>query len=236
MGGTVDDVYWRATAPASLGERLAIRARERIYADFVALCRPGPDDTILDVGVSDVVTDAANHLERVHPHPHRITAVGLGEGDGFRAAYPEVAYRRVEANRPLPFPDACFDFAVSNAVLEHVGGVERQKAFVAELARVARRVFFTVPHRFFPVEHHTAIPLLHWSDATFRLACRLTGNDRWAKPENLILMTRARLEACRPPGVAARSGTTGIGPGPFASNLWLLLGDDAEPAPRPPAP
>ena len=86
-------------------------------------CRPGRDDTILDVGVSDVVNDAANMLERKYPHPERITAAGLGEGDAFRAAYPKVTYRRIEANRPLPFADKAFDIAVSNAVLEHVGSV-----------------------------------------------------------------------------------------------------------------
>ena len=71
--------------------------------------------------MSDVVNDAANMLERKYPHQDRITAVGLGEGDAFTGRYPKAAYHRIEANRPLPFADKAFDFAVSNAVLEHVG-------------------------------------------------------------------------------------------------------------------
>jgi hypothetical protein len=30
------------------------------------------------------------------------------------------------------------------------------------MAREARRTFISVPHRFFPIEHHTAIPFVHW--------------------------------------------------------------------------
>ena len=73
--------------------------------------------------------------------------------------------------------------------------------FVGELCRVARRVFITVPNKFFPVEHHTALPLAHYQPHTFKMACRLTGQDDWANDENLILMTRKRLRR-----IAARLG------------------------------
>jgi hypothetical protein len=219
----VDTRYYQVATPGSLAERLVIRARREILATFLRETAAGSHSTIVDVGVSDVVGDAANALERDFPHPQNITAAGLGEGAAFRAAFPTVAYHRIEAGAPLPFPDRSFDIATANAVLEHVGSPEAQRRFVAELARVGRVAFLAVPHRFFPVEHHTGLPLAHWSDATFRLACRLTGKQDWAQPENLILMSRSRLRALWPhPG--ARIGTTGIGLGPFSSNLYLLIG------------
>lgn len=52
-------------------------------------------------------------------------------------------------------------------MIEHVGSREAQKAFVAELARVAKVVFLTAPNRWFPVEHHTGLPLAHYHPATF---------------------------------------------------------------------
>src|SRR5262245_55684541 len=142
----VDAKYYAAVPPRSLGERLTIAARDRIYDDFIRCCRPAPEDTILDVGVSDVVNDAANLLERKYPHPARITALGLGEGADFSAAFPSVAYRRIAANESLPFADKSFAIAASNAVLEHVGSRQNQVRFVAELMRVAHKVFITVPH------------------------------------------------------------------------------------------
>jgi hypothetical protein len=223
----VDAKYYAATPPRSLGERLTIAARDRIYADFLAYCAPRPDDAVLDIGVSDVVNDAANMLERSYPHPGRITALGIGDGREFQVAFPAVGYRRIAPNQPLPFADKSFAIATSNAVLEHVGSPAAQALFVRESIRVARKVFITVPHRYFPVEHHTAIPLLHYGDASFAVACRLLGKSEWAQEQNLILMSRRRLRALAPPhAVIAR---TGLRLGPLSSNLLLFI--DAERTP-----
>jgi hypothetical protein len=221
LAGPVDGKYYEVAKPASLAEKIAIRARDRIYTDFMRLCRPAAQDSVLDVGVSDVVGEAANVLERRYPYPQRITAVGLGSGEDFHAAYPAVTYRQIEANQKLPFDDGAIDIVTSNAVLEHVGSAEGQRRFVAELMRVGRRGFVTVPHRFFPVEHHTGIPLLHWTDLSFALACRLLGKQAWSQQDNLILMSRSRLRAACPAGVNVRVGATGLLLGPFSANLYL---------------
>jgi SAM-dependent methyltransferase len=218
----VDEKYYQVVAPRSLSERLLIAARDRIYEDFLRLTRPVAADTILDVGVSDVINEGANLLERKYPHGERITAVGLGEAREFQAAFPRTAYRQVQAGAPLPFADDTFDIATSNAVLEHVGSHSAQVAFVNELLRVARRVFITVPHRFFPVEHHTAIPFLHYTDTSFALACRALGKDEWTDPKNLILMSRLRLAGLVPRGVSSLVGNTGLLLGPMSSNLYLF--------------
>jgi hypothetical protein len=219
----VDEKYYQAVAPQSLSERLMVLARDRIYADFLRCCRPTAADTILDVGVSDVVNDAANMLERKYPHPERVTAAGLGTADDFRKAFPAVTYRQIAPNQPLPFADKAFAIATSNAVLEHVGSARNQAFFVAELARVAEKVFISVPHRYFPVEHHTAIPFLHFCDGSFAAACRWFGKSEWADEANLILMSRQRLHAAVPAGMPAAISWTGIPLGPFSSNLFLFI-------------
>jgi hypothetical protein len=156
-----------------------------MYADFLRILVPVPSARLLDMGVSDVVGEGANMLERLYPYPDHITAAGLGEGQHFRAAFPTV---QIKPSRPLPFKYGEFDIACANAVLEHVGARELQRSFIRELARVGRRVFLTVPHRYFPVEHHTAIPLLHFTDPTFRLATpagRTTSRRRRALPRTI---------------------------------------------------
>lgn len=217
----VDKKYYQAIPSHSLSEKLAIAARDRIYDDFIRCCRPAPRDTILDVGVSDVVNDAANMLERKYPSPDRITAVGLGEGGEFRAAFPKTAYIRIEPNQPLPFADKSFTIATSNAVLEHVGSGRHQSVFVSELMRVAHKVFISVPHRYFPVEHHTGIPFLHFWDRTFAPACRYLGKSEWADEGNLILMSRDRLKSLAP--AHAVIAHTGLNLGPLSSNLMLFV-------------
>ncbi|MEZ5099656.1 MAG: methyltransferase domain-containing protein [Thermoleophilia bacterium] len=61
-----------------------------------------------------------------------------------------------------PFADGAFDLYVSNAVVEHVGAEAAQRRFVHEAVRVAGSVFLTTPNRWFPLEVHTRLPLVHW--------------------------------------------------------------------------
>ena len=220
----LDRKYYQAVPAQSLSEYVLIAARDGIYEDFVEYCRPRANDRILDVGVSDIVNDAANMVERKYPYPDRITAAGLGAAGEFRETFPKVTYTQIEANRPLPFADKHFDIATSNAVLEHVGSRQSQEFFVREMLRVAHRVFISVPNRWFPVEHHTGIPLLHYWNASFRLACDWFGRGAWTDEANLILMSKRSLSSLAPAGVLWRAGYTGIPLGPFSSNLFILFG------------
>ena len=224
VSDTLDQKYYQAVPAQSLSESVLIAARDGIYEDFLEQCRPRASDRILDVGVSDIVNDAANLVERKYPYPDRITAAGLGAADKFRETFPKVTYTRIEANRPLPFADKHFDIATSNAVLEHVGSQQSQEFFVREMLRVAHRVFISVPNRWFPVEHHTGIPLLHYWNASFRIACDWFGRSAWTDEANLILMTRSSLAALAPAGVPWRAGYPGIPLGPLSSNLFILFG------------
>ena len=222
--GLLDSRYYDASGPGTLAERVVVQARDRIYAQFLEICRPGPDDLILDVGVSDVVSDSANVLERKYAYPERVTAAAIGEAVEFRKAFPKVAFRQIEPNKPLPFADKSFDIATSNAVIEHVGSYEDQAFHIAELSRVARKVFITAPNRFFPIEHHTAIPLAHFWRPTFELACRALGKAEWLDPDILILVDRARLARMAP---QAQTGYAGLPLGPFSSNLYLYIDQTA---------
>ena len=224
MDVLVDEKYYEVAKPASVAERLLIAARDRIFDDFVERNRPGPLTTIVDVGVSDVISNGANLLERRHPYPQNITACGLGDGADFRRAFPKIEYVKIGANKRLPFSDNTFDIATANAVLEHVGNEENQQFLINELVRIAKRVFVTVPNRFFPIEHHTAVPLMHYTDRGFEMACGLLNKSSWTDETNLILMTRKKLwslAAHLPRNVSV--GYTGLRMGPFSSNLYLAV-------------
>jgi 2-polyprenyl-3-methyl-5-hydroxy-6-metoxy-1,4-benzoquinol methylase len=96
----------------------------------------------------------------------------------------------------LPFADQSFDVVHSSAVLEHVGSARNQERFVAECSRVARRtIFLTTPNRWFPVELHTSLPLLHWLPKwTFRGILASTRLRFFADEANLNLLSQSELK------------------------------------------
>ncbi len=146
----------------TIAHTVSKRSRERKWAQFLVLMTPGPDDRVIDVGVNTIeYSEADNYLERRYAYPKNITAVGV-ETDfrEFKRRYPEVTAVTSDGTR-LPFEDDSFDIACSNAVIEHVGGREKQLTFLRELYRVGKRGYMTTPNRLFPVEVHTRIPLLH---------------------------------------------------------------------------
>jgi SAM-dependent methyltransferase len=219
-----DNRYYREVQPGTLAAKLFVVARERIFRDFMNRMAPAPSEKILDVGASDIVAVGANMLEQLYSFPQNITACGIGIGLEFKSAFPIVQYRQISPNLPLPFQDDSFDVVTSNAVLEHLGSFENQELFIRDLCRIGKRVFITVPNRHFPIEHHTAIPVAHYSDDMFRLACRITNKTEWSDQNNLTLTSRKRL--WRLAATVSRStavGYTGLLLGPLSSNLYLAI-------------
>jgi SAM-dependent methyltransferase len=150
-----------------LTDAVSLRSRKRKLRLLLDELRPTAETTVLDVGADELKFGEGdgcatlNFFEEVYPWPERITALGLQDGSGFRARYPHIEYVQGDACA-LPFEDDAFDIVFSNAVIEHVGGRERQERFVSEAIRVGRRVFLTTPNRAFPLEVHTRLPFVHW--------------------------------------------------------------------------
>ena len=177
-----------------LVDAVSLRSRRRKLALLLDALRPDATTTILDVGVDEVSGGEEggesgcrthNFLEEHYPWPERITALGQHDGHRFRARFPYLDY--VEGDGcALPFGDASFDIVHSNAVIEHVGERERQATFVREALRVGRQVFVTTPNRFFPLEVHTRLPLVHWlPDELAGRVYDLAGKP-WARENRLL--------------------------------------------------
>jgi hypothetical protein len=189
------NAQYNVAQPTSLPVRIAAQARRRMYDVFLANTSIQADETLLDVGVtSDQSYDSSNYVEAWYPHKDKITAVGLDDAAFLEQRYPGLVYRRADGRR-LPFADGSFDVVHSSAVLEHVGSAENQRGFIAELVRVASRVaFFTTPNRWFPVEFHSQLPLVHWLPRPwFRRLLRGTRYDFFAQEENLNLLDRGDI-------------------------------------------
>jgi putative flippase GtrA len=195
MAAKIVNKQYNVAEPDSLSVRVATFQRQRMYQRFLWDTAIASGDTILDVGVtSDQSYSSSNYLEAWYPAKSQITAAGIDDASFLKTLYPGLTF--VQANGlDLPFPDGSYDFVHSSAVLEHVGSFENQIRFIAECARVARKaLFLTTPNRWFPIEFHTVLPLVHWlPKPAFRGLMRRTGRGFFAEEANLNLMTANEL-------------------------------------------
>jgi ubiquinone/menaquinone biosynthesis C-methylase UbiE len=98
------------------------------------------------------------------------------------------------------FPDAAFDVVFSNSVIEHVGGIERQRQFAAECMRCGRGFFVQTPNKWFPVDTHTLMPFAHWlPQKAFRKLIRFSPRFLFFKtdPGDLADFSNMRLLSAR---------------------------------------
>ena len=157
------------------------------------LSRIPPGSTVLMVGMNAHVGATDNLVEEGLAAVVRACALVYDPGGIW-------AGRTIRADAlRLPFPDGCFDFVVSNAVIEHVGGVDPAAVMVAESRRVARvAAVHTTPYRWFPVETHSKVPLLHWLPRRAQHRAFAAVGVPWFRPEEYWLFDRRDVARLSP--------------------------------------
>jgi SAM-dependent methyltransferase len=196
------DYFSKGHPLRSFATRRAVQARLRMLEQFAAFISFDRSSTVIDIGITpDEELADSNIFERWYPHPHRITATSVEDASGIELRYEGVRFVRTDGER-LPFGERTFDVAFCSAVLEHVGGPEQQRRFVEEMVRVSEQFFLTTPNRWFPLELHTFLPLLHWLPKPLhrRVLARL-GLGFWADETNLNLVSETELRSYFPNGV-----------------------------------
>jgi Methyltransferase domain len=215
---------FNVASPNSLPVRVATWQRRRMFERFTKELRVAREDSVLDLGVtSDRSYSSSNYLEAWHPWKDRITAVGLDDASFLEQQYPGVRFVYANGLR-LPFASRSFDIVHSSAVLEHVGAVENQAAFVHECMRVARKaVFLTTPNRWFPVEFHTLLPFAHWLPRRwFRWLLRHIGLEFFADERHLNLLSRREMMGLAAPTGDYRVTVSSVELLGWPSNLLLI--------------
>lgn len=165
-----------------------------MFAKFANVIPFDSETRVIDVGVTpDQTLEDSNFFEALYPFPHQITATSIEDASHLERLYPGLTFLQTDG-KTLPFPDNAFDIGFSSAVLEHVGDASHQRQFVSELRRVSKRFFLTTPNRWFPVEVHTFIPLLHWlPQRVHQRIFRAIGLHFWSQTENLNLLSGRAL-------------------------------------------
>lgn len=193
----IPNAQYNLAKPDALSIRVATAMRRRMFAAFMQEFTPQPSDTVLDIGVtSDQSYSSSNYLEAWYPYKSQVTAAGIDDASFLETLYPGMVFQQANA-LDLPFTNASFDLVHSSAVLEHVGSAANQLQMIRECLRVSRRgACITTPNRWFPIEVHTQVPLLHWLPKPWcRAIYGKTGYGFFADEANLNLATETELRA-----------------------------------------
>jgi SAM-dependent methyltransferase len=173
----------------SIAHKVSAYNRQRKWQIFLENLPVTPQAKVLDVGFSEgEYSPVDNFIEKNYPYPEMLTALGVDAPCQFTQRYPKVRAVQYPGDR-FPFEDQEFDICWSNAVLEHVGGQEKQVAFLTEIKRVARTAFITTPNKWFPVELHTRAPLLHYLPKPVFDAYLRTIRKSWAAGDYMHLLS-----------------------------------------------
>jgi hypothetical protein len=218
------NAQYNVARPQSLAVRIAAHQRLRMYRHFLDRLSPDQDDTILDLGAtSDDSYDHSNYLVAWYPHKASLTAAGLDDASFLEQRYPGVTFRHADG-RTLPFAEASFDYVHSSAVLEHAGTRAEQIQFLREMWRVASKgIYLTTPNRWFPVEFHTVLPLVHWlPHRWFAAILHRLNLPFFTEISNLNLLSRRDLrQAAQEAGIAGAT-IESVSLGGWPTNLLLF--------------
>ena len=82
------------------------------------------------------------------------------------------------------------DLVISSATIEHVGSYENQIKMLENIIKLTNKYFFiTTPNRFFPIDFHTKLPIIHMLPKKIhRKILRLINLKEYAEEENLNLL------------------------------------------------
>lgn len=131
--------------------------RARRFAWFLERVAPQKSETLIDIGgdpstwTAQAPVVASVEVVDVRKHPFN--------GEAFPDHHLRVS---VADGRRLDCPDRAYDIAFSNSVIEHVGDLEDQRKFAAEMQRCAGKLWCQTPARECPVEPHYMAPFVHW--------------------------------------------------------------------------
>jgi SAM-dependent methyltransferase len=177
-----------------IANKISAYNRKRKYDLFLKTFNPTEKELILDIGFNNKeYSEVDNYIEKNYPYPLQITALGLVKADLFKQRYPCVQ-TVVYDGKEFPFDNQSFDIGWSNAVIEHVGDEERQILFLKELYRTCKKAYITTPNRFFPIELHTKMPLIHWLPKNIFDKLLSFTPKRWAAGNYMYLLSYNKIQ------------------------------------------
>jgi ubiquinone/menaquinone biosynthesis C-methylase UbiE len=149
---------------------------------------------LLDVGTTSSLEKHENQIIKYFYNKIDISCLSNLSLEELKSIYSKISVHKGDG-RKMSFVTNNFDIVTSSATIEHVGNFNNQLKFISECLRVSKhKLFITTPNRYFPIEMHTKIPLIHFFPKKIhRKILNLIGEKYLSLEENLNLLSKNDL-------------------------------------------
>ena len=113
------------------------------------------------------------------------------------SSFPNIAHQQGDARDLSRFADRSFDVVFSNSLIEHVGGLDDQRAVAREIRRLGHAYFVQTPNRNFPLEPHFVIPFFQFLPISTRVYLLTHFDVGWWRKIDDPAEARAAAESIR---------------------------------------
>ena len=176
-------------------KKIILDARENFFKHFIHFTEYNDNQSLLDIGTTPSFDIEQNIILEKTKNNKNITCLSDQDCSILEKKYPNIKDFIIGDGTNTNFKDMSFDIVHSNATLEHVGSYNNQIAFVKEASRISKNhVFIQTPNRFYPIDFHTNLPLIHWLPKKIhRKILRFIGLNFYSTEENLNLLSKSNL-------------------------------------------
>ena len=172
------------------------RSRKKRGEIFLKYLNPSQKDKILDLGSEEgsLIASIIPFKKNIYLADIDKELLDIGEKKyGFHTIL-------LDENGRIPYPDGYFDIIFCSSVIEHVTVTKeettliksgkkfrnaawtRQKQFAHEIRRIGKRYFVQTPHKYFPLESHTWLPVFFvWLPRSLQVQLIKFLNTWWPK-------------------------------------------------------
>jgi hypothetical protein len=169
--------------------------RLKIHKIFLDNIKFKKNKKLLDVGTTPILDKYNNIILHKFSKRNNITSLSNLDCSNLKKYFTKIRFVKGDAKKMI-FKNNSFDIVYSSATIEHVGNTFNQIRFVEECVRVsADDIFITTPNRFYPIDFHTKLPLIHFFPKKIhRCILSFLGISFFAKEKNLNLLSVSDLK------------------------------------------
>jgi len=169
--------------------------RKKIFKIFLKETNYSNKNSLLDIGTTPSTKKEHNTILQQTTNNKNITCLSNLNCKILKKKFPNIKKFIISDGKKTNLKKSDYDIIHSSATIEHVGKIENQILFVKECLRLGKKyIFITTPNRYYPIDFHTKIPIIHWLPKKIhRNILKFFGLGFYSLEKNLNLLDKISL-------------------------------------------